>query len=55
MIDIPSIIHQLNETGRCKTATLETWSNAVGTIEETIAKEKQLAEKSIHYIKQFLS
>ena len=55
MIDIPSIIHQLNETGRCKTATLETWSNAAGTIEETIAKEKQLAEKSIHYIKQFLS
>jgi 3-oxoisoapionate decarboxylase len=55
MINIPSIIHQLNETGRCKTATLEIWSNTAGTIEETISKEKQLAEKSIHYIKQFLS
>ena len=54
IIDIPSIINQLKETGRCKTATLEVWSNAAGTIEETIAKEKQLAEKSIHYLKQFL-
>ena len=55
IIDIPSIIFQLNETGRCETATLELWLNNCDDAEQTIFTEKQLAEKSIHYLKQFLS
>ena len=54
MIDIPAIIKQLKPTRRCKTATLEVWSNPAVTMEETIAKEKKLVQRSIHYLKKII-
>ena len=55
MIDILSVIQQLKQTGRCKTATLELWSNPATTMEETIAKEKKLVKKSIQYLKKIIA
>ena len=54
MIDIPAIIGYLKQTSRCKTATLEVWSNPLENIARTLSNEKLLAEKSIHYLKQIL-
>lgn len=55
MIDILSIIQQLKQTGRCKTAILEVWSNPAATIEETLAKEKKMVQKSILYLKKIIA
>lgn len=55
VIDIPNLIQQLETTGRCKSATLEIWSSPETTIEDTIKKEKQLVEKSIIYLRKYLS
>jgi len=55
ILNIPSIINQLDKTGRCKTATLEVWSNPEDTMELTLLKEKQWVEKSILYLKKILA
>jgi hypothetical protein len=55
MLDIPFIISQLDKTGKCKTATLEIWSNPEETTALTLLKEKQWVEKSIHYLKKILA
>ncbi len=55
MLNIPYIIKKIEQTGRCKTATLEVWSNPLSTASSTIIKEKKLVEKSIHYLKKYLS
>jgi 3-oxoisoapionate decarboxylase len=55
MIDILSIIQELKQTGRCKTATLEVWSNPAATIDETIDKEKKMVQKSIQYLKKIIA
>ena len=54
-INIPKLVEQLEPTGRCKTATLELWLNPSNTMEETLQKEKEMVEKSIHYLKQILA
>lgn len=53
-VDIPSILQSLKPYGRCKTATLEVWSNPLQTIDETIKREQQWVEKSIQYLKQII-
>jgi 3-oxoisoapionate decarboxylase len=55
MLDIPWLIGELNKYGRCKTATLEIWSNREDTMEKTIIKERLWVEKSIHYLKTILA
>lgn len=55
VIDIPSIISELKGYHRCRTATLEVWSQPEKTVEESIAKEKQWVEESINYLKPLLS
>lgn len=55
ILNIPSIIHKLQPFNRCKTVTLEVWSQPDKTIEETVAKEKQWVETSIDYLKNILS
>ncbi|MEP7375118.1 MAG: TIM barrel protein [Chitinophagaceae bacterium] len=55
MIDILSIIQQLKQTGRCKTATLEVWSNPASTMKETLTREKKMVKKSIQYLKKMIA
>ena len=55
MLNIAAIIHKLQPTGRCKTATLEVWSNPLNTAATSIKNEKKLVKKSIHYLKTYLS
>ena len=55
ILDIPFIVGQLDKTGKCKTATLEVWSNPEDSIEATLLKEKQWVERSIHYLKKILA
>jgi sugar phosphate isomerase/epimerase len=55
MLNIPSLIKEIGKNNRCKTATLEVWSDPEQTIEESIRKEKNWVEKSIDYLKTILS
>jgi 3-oxoisoapionate decarboxylase len=55
VIDILSIVQELKQTGRCKTATLEVWSNPCATIHESIAEEKRRVQKSIQYLKKIIA
>jgi 3-oxoisoapionate decarboxylase len=55
VIDILAIIQELKQSGKCKTATLEVWSNPAATIEETLAKEKKMVQKSIQYLKKIIA
>lgn len=54
ILDIPAIIAQLKAYNKCRSATLEVWSQPEQTIEETIAREKQWVEISIDYLKNIL-
>lgn len=54
IIDIPAITAHLKEIGRCKTATLEIWSDPLDSTAGTLSNERALAERSIHYLKQIL-
>ena len=55
ILDIPSVIREIDKHGRCSAAILELWSDPQSTIEETIEKEKASVEKSIEYLKTILS
>ncbi len=55
MLNIPAIITKLKSYNRCKTVTLEVWSQPEATIEETVDREKQWVETSIEYLKNILS
>jgi L-ribulose-5-phosphate 3-epimerase UlaE len=55
MLDIPKIIGELKPFGRCRTATLELWSNAAETPQQTIAQEEAWVEQSIDYLKNILT
>lgn len=54
ILNIPFIIEQLKPYNKCKTVTLEVWSQPESTIEETLAKEKRGVQKSIDYLKNIL-
>ena len=51
ILDIPEILSALQKYNRCKTATLEVWSQPEKTIEETVKKEKEWVEQSLAYLK----
>lgn len=55
VLDLVAIINRLRLTGRCLVATIELWMNPESTIEQTLTKEKQLAERSIQYLKRILA
>ncbi|MGI8635539.1 MAG: hypothetical protein ACR2KZ_09075, partial [Segetibacter sp.] len=55
ILSIPAIITKLKAYKKCKTVTLEVWSQPEATIEETIDREKQWVETSIEYLKNILS
>jgi sugar phosphate isomerase/epimerase len=54
ILNIPYLINQLRQYKKCKTVTLEVWSQPEATIEQTIAKEKQWVETSIDYLKNII-
>jgi sugar phosphate isomerase/epimerase len=51
ILNIPDIVDRVKRFGRCKTATLEVWSSAAATPEETVQQEQEWVEKSITYLK----
>jgi sugar phosphate isomerase/epimerase len=54
ILNIPSIIQEIEKYGRCSAAILEIWSDPEPTFEETIRKEKEWVEKSIEYLKTII-
>ncbi|MBC7827595.1 MAG: TIM barrel protein [Chitinophagaceae bacterium] len=55
MVNIPSLVNEVKNYGRCHSAILELWSEPKSTINETILNEKRSAERSIKYLKTILS
>lgn len=55
LLDIPWLVNEVCKYERCNTATLEVWSDPEPTIEATVQKEKEWAEKSIYYLKTIIS
>jgi sugar phosphate isomerase/epimerase len=53
ILDLPRIIEKVRKGGRCISATLEIWSDFETDIHVTTSAEKQMAEQSIHYLKQY--
>ena len=51
MLDIPWLLEQVREHGRCQSAILELWTPPESTPEKTIATEARWAEESLHYLK----
>jgi L-ribulose-5-phosphate 3-epimerase UlaE len=54
MLDIPGIINAVKKYNRCRTVTLEVWSQPESNIEQTVEKEKQWVKQSIDYLKTIL-
>lgn len=52
MLNIPSLLETIEITGKCKSAILEQWTPPSETLEETILKERQWAERSIENLKK---
>ena len=55
IVNISSLVQELNKYGRCHSAILEVWSDPEPTITETIIKEKESVERSIDYLKTIIS
>jgi sugar phosphate isomerase/epimerase len=55
MLNIPVTIEKLERYGRCKTATLEIWSEPASSADESIRKEFEQAIASIDYLKKYLT
>ena len=55
MLNIPWLLKELDQYGQCKTATLELWSDMKETMEATINRESEWAEKSINYLKTIIA
>lgn len=53
-VDVPWVLEQLRLRGRDVNAIIELWPPEAGTIEETIAVERTLAETSVKYARQFI-
>jgi sugar phosphate isomerase/epimerase len=54
MLNIPAIIRDVDQHGRCISATLEVWSDFGEDIETTIFKEQEMVRHSIQYLKKYL-
>jgi sugar phosphate isomerase/epimerase len=55
ILDIPSLLRQLAEFGRCETAVLELWTPPEARLEETIVKEARWAKQSLDYLRPLFS
>lgn len=54
LLDVPEVIQKIRKEGRCRTITLEHWSNPEPDMELTIEKEVEAAKGSIKYLKEIL-
>jgi sugar phosphate isomerase/epimerase len=54
MLNIQSLIQTIEKTGKCKSAILELWTPPADSIEETLKKENDWADKSIDYLRKFI-
>lgn len=54
MLDIKWLVEALHDNTRCKTATLEIWSNPLETLEKTLQQEQEWAEQSIKFLKSII-
>jgi len=52
MLNIKELINQLHVTNSCQSAILELWTPPESQIEDTLKKEEQWANESIHYLKE---
>ncbi|TAE25825.1 MAG: sugar phosphate isomerase/epimerase [Cytophagales bacterium] len=52
MLNIPWLVEQVSQYGRCQTAILEQWVVPEETLAETIAKEAAWADESIMYLQK---
>ena len=55
ILDIPQLLADVGRFGRDPNVILELWPAPEATIEESIAKEIDWTQKSIHYLRQFIS
>jgi 3-oxoisoapionate decarboxylase len=55
MLNIPELMAQIKETGRCHSAILELWTPPAENIDETVRKESEWADKSIVYLKSIFT
>lgn len=55
MLDIPALVRQLKGNKRCRTATLEVWSNPASDMDSTIQNEAQWVKESLGYLKKILT
>lgn len=55
MLDVPELLAAIGRTSRCRTATLEIWSNPAATVAQSIEKEASWADESIHYLRTLLT
>lgn len=53
-LNLPAILTELEKFGHCKSATLEVWSSAEESVQQTIEREKAWVEKSIRYLKEVI-
>lgn len=51
-LDIPRLLKNLDDAGKCHTAILELWTPFGPTLEDTIARENEWARKSMQYLQQ---
>ncbi len=54
MLDIPWLLHRLNNYGRQFNALIEAWLPMQITIDETVAMEARWARESVTYLRQFI-
>jgi 3-oxoisoapionate decarboxylase len=54
MLNIPAIIREVDQHGRCISATLEVWSDFGEDIETTMFKEQEMVRHSIQYLQKYL-
>ncbi|NSW93426.1 MAG: TIM barrel protein [Bacteroidales bacterium] len=54
MLNIPDMLHKLNEYGKCRSVILELWTPPEPDIEATIQKEEKWAVESIEYLTKLL-
>jgi 3-oxoisoapionate decarboxylase len=54
ILDIPQLLADVARFGRDPNAILELWPAPENTIEESIAKEMEWTQKSLHYLRQFI-
>lgn len=51
-LDIPRLLENLDDEGKCNAAILELWTPFGPTLEDTIARENEWACKSMQYLQQ---